>query len=67
MLHEQLKIHKVFEKLDMLEKHADKYTWNDEHTKLYRTLDGVIIEAMKNAENTIGQSFSTIFEWSPTL
>jgi hypothetical protein len=51
----------------MLEKHADKYTWNDEHTKLYRTLDGVIIEAMKNAENTIGQSFSTIFEWSPTL
>ena len=67
LLHEQLQLHKVLEKVGKLHQHAVKHTWTEEHTEDYQKLDVIITEAMRHAENKTGRQYSTKYEWSPTL
>jgi hypothetical protein len=66
-LHTQLQAHNVYKKLDSLQAKAAERTWTDNDTTTYQNLDTIITEAMLHAERTAGRTYTTTYEWSPTL
>lgn len=62
VLHNQLTVHKVYEKLDQLKMHAEDSTWEPKHTSTYQQLDTIIMDSMIHAENQLGKSISKKFE-----
>lgn len=67
ILHDQLRQHKVIEKLEDLQQAIATDTWTEAHTTVYQSLDAIITDSMLHAERVSGKSFSKCFEWSPKL
>jgi hypothetical protein len=66
-LYEQISYHKILEKHEALKAISEAGKWTPEATALYQTLDGIITRVMITAERKAGTTYSTKYDWSPTL
>lgn len=64
---EQLKYHRVIEKVRVLKNKAEGNGWSPSDHATYEQLDALTTEIMKHAEKLISKKYTKKFEWPPTL
>ncbi len=65
ILHDQLQVHKVREKLDSLWQTMKNNSGTPDHTIQYQKLDRTITEAMLHAEKQLSTAHKSKYQWSP--
>jgi hypothetical protein len=67
ILHDQLQVHKVREKLDSLWQAVETNSWTPDHTIQYQKLDRTITESMLHMEQQLRTNHKSKYQWSPPL
>jgi hypothetical protein len=66
-LSQQLKYHKLADKIKELYNQAKTQQWTDEVTRNYEKADQLMTESMLAAERRVSRKISTTYAWSPKL